>query len=136
MGEFNLDTSGAVGPMFEMASGRGTGLIPHDFYRWPDLSPFEQGTFNAAARELYERLVREGRTPKAANEAVAFHNWSPTVLERVVKDCREVHEAFSGHPSGGATFWLERQRNDYPISYPPQRLFLNVEGKVCLEDRS
>jgi hypothetical protein len=46
--EFTLDTSGAVGPVFD----RRTNLLHLHRVRWSDLTPFQQGYVEAAKREF------------------------------------------------------------------------------------
>lgn len=131
MADFTFDTSGEVYTLDGPAPGS---------YLWPDITPFTQGTLTAAARELYERLIAEGWTPEAARDAVAYRNWSPAALARIMGDCEafgrtwrmtEPDRGFAQGEQGGRDFWWMRQRGALTEPpFPPLTFTLSDDGKV------
>lgn len=127
MEAFTFDTSGFV-PDTNPLSGRSR-------YHWTDLSPFVQGTLEAAARELYERLLTVGWTKAEASAAVAFSRWSPDALALILRDCErycEHHEISGLTAVAGRAYWDNRQHGLYLVTSPPLHHFLNDAGKVCM----
>ena len=146
MADFTLDTSGVV-------------LMPRgqhwDGVNWSDLDPFTQGYGEAAARELYERLIsdicegepaRLAHAERVAAEAVAFRNWSPEALALILRDCAAVRKQFSGvrlTAKHGPEFFASRQNgfrvgadvfhgSTLKADFPPLTVSLSDEGKVVL----
>lgn len=126
VGGFELDTGGVV----RMAE-RAPGSINRHVWRWSDLLPFEQGYGGAMARELYERLIREGWTHEAALAAAAFRNWSPSTLAAIRKDCSAFmkERRVTDLRAEGERFWKARQIGAH-IVYPPLTLSLGDDGLV------
>lgn len=124
---FQFDTSGAVW----------VGLTERQNFtpmNWPDLSPFVQGYGQAMAQALYERLVAEGMDPAAAQEAVAFRNWAPKTLARIMEDCGRFLALHEKAPDGGR-FWRARQKGLFAHeAFPPQTPYVGDDGKVYLRE--
>lgn len=131
MSDFQLDTSGFVENLDRATQD-------HDGTRWPDISPFEQGYGTAAARELYERLIREPWTPEAASAVVAFSNWAPETLAAIRKDCAAYERQgravglWTGTAEQGAAFWRWRPHSR-DSAFPPRTPTLNGTGKLVFE---
>lgn len=127
MGEFNLDTSGAV------ETPNSGGQVRRGWL-WPDLSPFEQGYGGKMARALYHQLVADKIYPDEAHHIVAFRNWAPETLAAIRNDCAKFRparfpEKLQAHY--GACFWGDRQRGLEP-GFPVLTATLSEDGRVRL----
>lgn len=137
MGEFKLDTSGAVfipDPRFPAGATR---------IRWEDLSPFAQGYVEASWREWGH--LHPGKVWGSLVKPFGFSDLSPEALSMILGDC-EAHQKTYGLPAGdprntarGRNFWVNRQTGMWAKTgaglvggFPPLRVWLDDDGKVEL----
>lgn len=128
MKTFTLDTSGIVPVPVTGQDGYAKRIT------WPDLDAFTQGSGEAMARDLYKRLLSEGSTPEDAAKAVAFHNWAPGTLARIIATSDLALGL--GAPNtveAGARHWAIEQANSVS-PFPPLVLYLGDDGKVHLRE--
>lgn len=131
MTDFKLDTSGYVPVPLSPESDNAECVV------WQSLSPFAQGYMEAAAEALYDALIVQGWSPEAAASAVAFSNWAPETLARIMEDCAKAADLRSvpfGHvynpnSAGGLCFWADRQAGCMR-PFPPLTISLNNDGNV------
>ena len=138
---FTLDTSGAV-TFLHPAAPRG--LLRHDV-RWPDLSPFEQGTLWAMFASIpeYAPLSTPGCTWVYRERR--FSDLAPEALDLIRRDCAAFSAVLS-HPSreAGGLLWQERQAGKWHEpqivgktrlpAFPPLTSYLSDDGKVRLRE--
>lgn len=127
-GSFTLDTSGLVD------DPEGWGIL-----EWSDLSPFAQGYVEA----LFESVVPvrdDGATvERCVWEVAGFRHLSPEAVEMILRDCELWEQtrapcAIEADADDGRELWRHRQANESAYLFPPYRIFLSDEGKVCLEE--
>lgn len=142
MADFQLDTSGEVGPISGARYGSPGCTIDaaRSFYRWPDLTPFVQGYVRAQAAEVAALLAEAFGSDW--NGLVSFDMWAPETLARIIEDCAAVQEIIDSYPgrpdlqqAQGRDFYAARQNGKWSVlnqivRFPPLTLSLNDDGKV------
>ncbi|MGA0604913.1 hypothetical protein ACO2Q0_02850 [Phenylobacterium sp. VNQ135] len=127
MADFQLDTSGAVGPYTLDAATPGF-VAPNGvrtcFLTWDELTPFQQGYVRAALADA------PAVGPAADLRFPRFSDLSPATLEAMLGDCERRRGRVTGERVG-ALFWKNRQGgHEVDEGFPPLTLFLADDGLI------
>lgn len=126
MAAFTFDTSGTV---------RRPGFARP--LSWGDLSPFEQGFVEAAARAFWEGLGDDvGAAMAHLGHKVCFSDLAPDTLAAILKDCESFLERMGGNAPAarGRGFWAGRQRGVWAdFGLAPLTPYLGDDGRLHLK---
>jgi hypothetical protein len=141
--DFTLDTSGAI------RTTSPPNNIHHAF--WSDFDPFTQGYVEALFASLIAELRESGDCLPNLNGAgisfgVGFSDLSPEALALILRDCAAIKEALGCELDArdGREIWNDRAKR-FPGGslalymrnrFPPLRVFLSDEGRICLEPQT
>lgn len=115
-------SSSAVGGGLDTSGEVREGYPPFAPWRWPDLSPFEQGYVGALFASA-----------NGDDGLLAFSDLAPSTLEAIRKDCAAF---YANLPNGaganeGAAFCRSRQDGSW-YNFPPLTFALGDDGKLRL----
>lgn len=144
--EFQLDTSGEVGPYQAAGPFNVPGFLLNGVWvshlEWSDRSPFVQGYVKAMLVGVFvpsQHHIRKGRAKPAG-----YSDLAPETLARIIEDCAAFGRAVGKDPSHnaglGSRFWESRQSGfsslwslhqaEFAAAFPPLTVSHGDDGKV------
>lgn len=130
MGDFTLDTSGAVA--LPEPARVGVATLPNIV--WPDLDAFTQGYVEALLKSVGDLTCRIGW----GQLVVRFSDLAPETRAAILKDCTawvERYPHLRDSRFAGDDFWRSRQRGYWIAqAFRPLTATLGDDGKVYLRE--